>query len=576
VGLYVWKRIPAFRHISLLSLALCPVAYFMESADMLPVIPAVRALAQTAAGRTVKDEGWAKAAGTASVVSAALAMLLGVVPIAQHLLREISVVQNVGREAFRDAGLDTVRATPFLSVALLAGTFWQWRKSSWWDTAAPEGFSVSLLSVLAFTSFGFGRLAPGAGLLYLGMLGVAGVYVALRRNEAAIAAGLPAAVTLLALTPGAVYAKALWPRELPFDANGLLAGLTFVTLGLLFWDAARAAGWGTPDTVQALGFFAVPGAYLTLTASLGMELPLTALLVTAACGGAVVWAVQRTMPWLYLSAAAGALVSWVAVLAWTVTVAPRIGPNAHWLLTAFYAIGRTAMLGVSGVKGLSRPSSLLVLVPGYLVVVELGIWRTWETHGVLFAFATITYWWAAVYRLDMYGVLATAIASVGAIVWANNAIQWASAFAQHIDYGLASLMLLPAPVLAGLLWRTAADPARQSMRSLAYFAIPMLALGAARATDWKEQFVLFVLVLMGGSGFAVAGFTKRIAGFATIGLVFVFWASFDFLVPFIRMIPSWVGFGLVGLLLVALGVTWEHNKQFLRDKARTLAEGAWV
>lgn len=544
-ALHAWKRRITLRAAVLGLLAFAPMAQFLTVTEVRPVVLPVTALAYTLGVRAGRETDWGDAAKSIAASTAVLGLVVAGVSSLYQFGVEFAVVQV--SEALRDS----VEFAPAIALVVLAATAWMARSKGWWDSKLPEAGLIGAAAAVGMASFGVGATGEGWRLFYLVPLAIPCAYVATGRSSEALASGVLPFLVAMALSPWHVFVRvfySVYDSGKSFGLDDLLPVLAVAMVSMLVvasvWRETERDVGRTVATALAAG---VATAAVAL-AAVPLAVPVSPLLFAATGCVLAVWVIQREEADLSVAATIAILLGVIGAAGFW--AGEEMVDSAAWVLAVCFGMLAATTLIVR-LLGNKAPAAG-VMFAGLTWITALLAMPAWElrSDAMLLLTAIALYAAMVLWRSDLYlppAVLATSLAIVEYLDVELSG---------GLDDGVAMLLLAAAPVVAGLLWRWSESDLRRGLRSASYFLTPLLVLSAARATSWDAEFVLFLITLLVGSAFAVTGFARRIVGFLLVGLLFVFAATFEFIAPFISQIPAFVGFGIVGVLLLGSYFAW--------------------
>lgn len=195
-----------------------------------------------------------------------------------------------------------------------------------------------------------------------------------------------------------------------------------------------------------------------------------------------------------------------------------------------------------------------------------------ESIGILFGIGASLFLWS-----EHHGLTITIFAGTLALVslihqdrepfaWASvvgGLFGWWSQVANDTFVPERYSLPLAAMLLAAGIWRLRRSPDQGSLRALAPGLIlgllPSLILALDDPLTWRGAilFAAGVLILL------IGAFTRTASPFYA-GAVITALMALRYLGPWAQGIPRWVGIGIVGLLLLGLGVSWEFGRKNLK------------
>lgn len=565
LGLERWKKNLGLRVVGLAAIGLAPLAQLMTVGQLAPVAAAGVSLAYTIASGLVPKGRWRDATKWTALAIGGVAFVIAAVSGADRFFEEMEIVHTAGQPADTDAS--AVLAFAMLTIAAYIARRWKW-----WETRLPEAALAGITATGLATAFGFGDMGDAGRLLYLAALVVPAAYAAFGRLwETLVSAAPPLAAILLLSQPETlvrVVAPALEADRAILAGDALAASAITIVGGLVVWALWKDTEGDRRLTLQ-IGTLAGVFALAAWLAVVPMPLPWSSVALTViGCGLLLAAALTDPRAWgpaagVALALALLGMVGYVAQVGITVATSatavadPPIEPA--WWLAAYFALTAATVLALRYVVEWGRRLSLIFLSLAWLSTLFGGIALGRDEFVPLAIAAVLAYLTSFVYEADFYRPAGTLFASFAVLAYADTLVD-------DMDLGIVFWLLTPAFVQTAFVWWDSKEPLRQVARSLSLFVIPALVLIAGAATTYGDDVTVFFYVILLGSAFAVVGFTKRIIGFAVVGLVGVLFATFEFVAPYISYIPAWIAFGIVGIVLLAAYFVW------LRLRGRAIAE----
>jgi hypothetical protein len=549
-----WRENLGLRVAGLAAIAFAPLAQLATAEELAPVAAAGIALAYTAAAGIVPEGGWRRATRWTATVVGGVALLIAA---GSGLARFVEELRFVHGDPLSSVEVDVSAA---LAFGMLAITAYLARRQGWWASRLPEAALAGVTATALVTAFGLGDIGDAGRLAYLAALLVPAAYaVAGRPWETLVSAAAPLVAIGLLASPDTLLRAAAPALELGdgFVASDLLVAVAAtIACGLAAVALYRR---GPPDRELAMPVGAVAAVILLAAwfAVIPLALPWPSLVLTAV--GCVLLVVSaRTEPRIW-APAAGVALAFGLVGAFSYLVlggtgllaeseaAPSVDPG--WWLVVYFGLTAATTLVLRYLAEWGRRLGVAFVSLAWLSVLFAYATVEQDVYVFLTVAAVIAYAASFLYEQDTWRPVGTFLASIAVITYVDTLVA-------ELDDGIVLLLLTPAFVHAGVAWWAAEDPVRRAIRSVSLVVVPLLVLGAGAATGYGDDVTTFLYIVLLGSGFAVVGFTMRIAGFAGVGLVFVLFASYRFLAPYISYIPAWVGFGIVGVLLLTAYFVW--------------------
>ncbi|HMU36079.1 MAG TPA: hypothetical protein PKA04_04555, partial [Marmoricola sp.] len=170
-------------------------------------------------------------------------------------------------------------------------------------------------------------------------------------------------------------------------------------------------------------------------------------------------------------------------------------------------------------------------------------------------------------------IFAFSLAIVSLIHRDREPFAWASAVVGLFGWWLQVALGTPVPeryslplavlLLAAGIWRLRKTPQHGSLRALApgltIGLLPSLILALDDPMTWRGALLFGAAVVI----LLVGAFTRTASPFYA-GAVITAVMALRYLGPWAQGIPRWVGIGIVGLLLLGLGVSWEFGRKNLK------------
>lgn len=406
------------------------------------------------------------------------------------------------------------------------------------DNAASWSFVVAALALVAATAGAMRRLPVGPRLV------AADLVVALA--PAVVALG--ALVLVLELEP-------------PLWAGVLAAGLATTVAGAAAWWSRDSLVAAAADSV-ATAYLAVVTVYAASASDLLAALALTALFLALA-GAASLRELAGRQPSAAGLAALSALLGGWALVGWGEQLAADRASQA--LALAVYA----GLVGVLARPLARRTATRLALESAAVVLGALAVGLATGPTGDEGTVAMVL------------TILGTAVCVVAVTAQDRALAGWGGAGV----LGVATLLRLDAGVsaperytlptaallVAAGVWRLRADRGTGSFRTLGsgltLALLPSLLLALQEPVSVRGA-------VLGGAAVLVlaAGVQQRLAAPFVLGAVTTGVLAVRHLEPVADAVPRWVSLGGVGLVLLAVGVTWESRRRNLETAQRYLTD----
>lgn len=195
-----------------------------------------------------------------------------------------------------------------------------------------------------------------------------------------------------------------------------------------------------------------------------------------------------------------------------------------------------------------------------------------EAIGILFGVGASCIVWSQYHALTVT-IFAFSLAIVSLIHRDREPFAWASAVVGLFGWWLQVALGTPVPeryslplavlLLAAGIWRLRKTPKHGSLRALApgltIGLLPSLILALDDPMTWRGALLFGAAVVI----LLVGAFTRTASPFYA-GAVITAVMALRYLGPWAQGIPRWVGIGIVGLLLLGLGVSWEFGRKNLK------------